>query len=156
MRSNLLAIAPLFVLLASATAGAQQDILVPTGSTWRFLDNGTDQGATGWETPGFDENTWPPGSGPAELGYGAAKKGSQKLTNRVEAVLDRLDVRPFESPADSAYGLLRVRLEAAGRPIGNNDLLIASQSITLGYTIVTANLREFDRIDGLVCENWLR
>jgi tRNA(fMet)-specific endonuclease VapC len=51
---------------------------------------------------------------------------------------------------------LRVRLEKAGRPIGGNDLLIAAQVVALGYTLVTDNQREFARIKGLPCVNWLR
>jgi len=92
----------------------------------------------------------------AELRYGAAKKSSTRLTTRLEAVLTSLDILPFESPADIAYGLLRVRLEQAGRPIGGNDLLIAAQAMALGYTLVTDNQREFARIKGLSCDNWLR
>lgn len=92
----------------------------------------------------------------AELRYGAAKKGSPRLTAQLEAVLGALKVLPFEARADAAYGLLRARLERAGRPIGGNDLLIAAQAVALGYTIVTDNRREFARIDGLPRENWLR
>jgi len=92
----------------------------------------------------------------AELRYGATKKGSPRLTTQLEAVLGALDVIPFETPADAAYGLIRTRLEQAGRPIGGNDLLIAAQAIALGYTIVTDNEGEFARIDGLPRENWLR
>jgi tRNA(fMet)-specific endonuclease VapC len=91
----------------------------------------------------------------AELRYGATKKGSPRLTNQLEAVLGALDVLPFEAPADAAYGLIRTRLERAGRPIGGNDLLIAAQAIALGYTVVSDNEREFARIDGLPRENWL-
>jgi tRNA(fMet)-specific endonuclease VapC len=92
----------------------------------------------------------------AELRYGAAKKGSPRLTAQLEAVLGVLDVLPFEAPADAAYGLLRARLEQAGRPIGGNDLLIAAQAVALGATIVTDNEREFGRIEGIPRENWLR
>jgi tRNA(fMet)-specific endonuclease VapC len=92
----------------------------------------------------------------AELRYGATKKGSPRLTTQLEAVLGALDVLPIETPADAAYGLIRTRLEQAGRPIGGNDLLIAAQAIALGYTIVTDNEGEFARIDGLPRENWLR
>jgi tRNA(fMet)-specific endonuclease VapC len=92
----------------------------------------------------------------AELRYGAAKKGSPRLTIQLEAVLGALDVLPFEAPADAAYGLIRTQLEQAGKPIGGNDLLIAAQTIALGYTIVSDNEREFVRIDGLLRENWLR
>jgi len=92
----------------------------------------------------------------AALRFGAAKKGSPRLTAQLEAVLDVLDVLPFEAPADSAYGRLRALLERAGRPIGGNDLLIAAQAVALRHTIVTDNEREFARIDGLPRENWLR
>jgi tRNA(fMet)-specific endonuclease VapC len=92
----------------------------------------------------------------AELRYGAAKKGAPRLTIQLEAVLGALDVLPFEAPADVAYGQIRTQLEQAGRPIGGNDLLIAAQTIALGYTIVSDNEREFVRIDGLLRENWLR
>jgi tRNA(fMet)-specific endonuclease VapC len=92
----------------------------------------------------------------AELRYGATKKGSPRLTTQLEAVLGALEILPFEVPADTAYGLIRTRLEQAGRPTGGNDLLIAAQVIALGYTIVTDNEREFAHIDNLPRENWLR
>ena len=92
----------------------------------------------------------------AVLRYGASKRRSQRLTAHLDAVLRALDVLPFETPADLAYGALRTRLEWAGQPIGGNDLLIAAQAIALRYTVVTDNEREFARIDGLSCENWLR
>ena len=83
------------------------------------------------------------------------EKGSPRLTAQLEAVLGALEVLPFEAPADAVYGLIRNRLEQAGRPIGGNDLLIAAQAVALGYTIVTDNEGEFARIDGLPHENWL-
>lgn len=92
----------------------------------------------------------------AELRYGAARRGSHRLSAQLEAVLAALDVLPFEAPADAAYGVLRARLERSGRPIGGNDLLIAAQVVALGYAIITDNEREFARIDDLPCENWLR
>ncbi|HUI17545.1 MAG TPA: type II toxin-antitoxin system VapC family toxin [Alphaproteobacteria bacterium] len=92
----------------------------------------------------------------AELRYGAMKKGSSRLAAQLEAILGVLDVLPFEAPADAAYGLIRTRLEQAGRPIGGNDLLIAAQAIALGHTIVTDNEAEFARIGSLACANWLR
>ncbi len=92
----------------------------------------------------------------AELRYGGTKKGSPRLMAQLEAVLGALDVVPFEAPADAAYGLIRTRLEQTGTPIGGNDLLIAAQAISLGYTIVTDNDGEFGRIAGLPRENWLR
>jgi len=92
----------------------------------------------------------------AELHYGATKKGSPRLTAQLEAVLGALEILPFDSPADSVYGLIGARLEQAGQPIGGNDLLIAAQAIAFGYTIVTDNQKEFARVAGLALENWLR
>ena len=92
----------------------------------------------------------------AELRYGAAKKGSSRLTAQLEAVLDALDVLVLEAPDDIVYGELRARLEQAGQPMGGNDLLIAAHAVALGHTVVTDNEREFSRIDDLRVENWLR
>ncbi len=92
----------------------------------------------------------------AELRYGAAKRGSPRLSAQLEAVLGALEILPFEAPADAAYGFLRTRLEQIGTPIGANDLLIAAQAIALGYTIVTDNEKEFARVEDLPRENWLR
>jgi tRNA(fMet)-specific endonuclease VapC len=58
-------------------------------------------------------------------------------------------------PADGDYGRIRAELEAAGQPIGSNDLLIAAHACALGLTLVTNNTREFARIRGLKVENWL-
>jgi tRNA(fMet)-specific endonuclease VapC len=91
----------------------------------------------------------------AELRYGATKKSSPRLSAQLEAVLGALEVSPFEVPADAAYGLLRTRLEQVGKPIGANDLLIAAQSLSLGYTIVTDNEKEFAHVEDLRRENWL-
>jgi len=92
----------------------------------------------------------------AELRYGAAKKGSPQLTAALEAILGALEILPFETPADKEYGLIRARLENSGRPIGANDLLIASHAVALGYTLVSDNEREFARIEYLSRQNWLR
>jgi len=92
----------------------------------------------------------------AELRYGAAKRGSERLTTQLERVLAALPVLPFEAPADAAYGALRAQLEAAGTPIGGNDLLIAAHAIASGCAIVTDNEREFGRVEGLRVVNWLR
>lgn len=91
----------------------------------------------------------------AELRFGAAKSGSPRLFSRIEAILDALDVLPFDVPADAEYANIRVELEASGKPIGPNDLLIAAHARSLRTTIVTANVREFSRVRGLNVENWL-
>jgi tRNA(fMet)-specific endonuclease VapC len=62
----------------------------------------------------------------AELRYGAAKRGSRRLTDQLETILGSLEVLPLEPPADAVYAMLRTRLERVGRPIGANDLLIGA------------------------------
>lgn len=91
----------------------------------------------------------------AELRYGCAKKGSSKLLAQVEAILEGLEIIPLEVPADTEYGGLRAELEAEGKTIGPNDLLIGAHALTIGATLVTANEGEFRRIRGLEVENWL-
>ncbi|MFT4102083.1 MAG: type II toxin-antitoxin system VapC family toxin [Burkholderiaceae bacterium] len=91
----------------------------------------------------------------AELRYGCAKKGSPKLLARVEGILETIPVLPLDIPADAKYGGIRAELEAAGQPIGMNDLLIAAHACALGLTLVTGNTRELSRIRGLDVENWL-
>jgi tRNA(fMet)-specific endonuclease VapC len=91
-----------------------------------------------------------------ESRFGAAKKGSVRLSQQLEVILKGLIVEVFEAPADAAYAALRCDLELKGTLISGNDMLIAAHALTLGATLVTANEREFARIDGLKCENWLR
>jgi tRNA(fMet)-specific endonuclease VapC len=92
----------------------------------------------------------------AELRFGAAKRGSERLTRQLERILSALDVQPFDAPADAAYAELRSQLEAAGLPIGGNDMLIAAHALSAACIVVTDNEREFARVAGLQVENWLR
>jgi tRNA(fMet)-specific endonuclease VapC len=92
----------------------------------------------------------------AELRFGAAKRGSERLRRQLDRILAAIQVLPFEAPADAAYAEVRARLEAGGEPIGGNDLLIAAHALTAGCVLVTDNVREFGRVAGLQVENWLR
>jgi tRNA(fMet)-specific endonuclease VapC len=91
----------------------------------------------------------------SELRYGAAKLGSAGLTQKLDAILDAIEILPMKPPADSCYGQIRSALEKAGKIIGPNDLLIAAHAIAAGCTVVTANSREFARVPGLSVEDWL-
>jgi tRNA(fMet)-specific endonuclease VapC len=91
----------------------------------------------------------------AELRYGCAKSGSIRLLKAVEDLLGEIAVLPFDVPADADYGRIRSELEAAGKPVGGNDLLIAAHARAIGATVVTANTDEFKRVPGLTVENWL-
>lgn len=91
----------------------------------------------------------------AELRYGALRRASDRLTKRIEDVLSEIEVLPLIPPIDTHYGTIRATLEAAGMPIGGNDLFIAAHACAEGRVMVTANLGEFSRVPGLVVENWL-
>jgi tRNA(fMet)-specific endonuclease VapC len=91
----------------------------------------------------------------AELRFGAAKRADADLSGRVSEFIEAVDVIPFGPPADEAYGILRASLETSGRVIGGVDLFIAAHALALHRILVTDNVREFSRIDGLAVENWL-
>ena len=90
-----------------------------------------------------------------ELRFGAARSGSVRLSRQVEAVLDAIEVLPFETDADRHYAAIRTTLERKGVVIGANDLLIAAHARATGATCVTANESEFRRVPALQVENWL-
>jgi len=90
----------------------------------------------------------------AELRYGAARKGSARLTAAVETILGAIEIEPFAPPADLVYAHLRYRMEHEGRPFGGNDLLIAAHALTLDRGLATGD-RAFERVPGLRVENWL-
>lgn len=92
----------------------------------------------------------------AELRYGAAKRGSARLTQQLDAILAAMDIVPFESPMDRVYADVRNALEQRGRPIGGNDLIIATQALALEAVLVTDNVKEFEQVPGLKMENWVR
>lgn len=91
----------------------------------------------------------------AELAVGVAKSGSARNRDALEKLLAPLEVLPFDSKAMYACGTLRVQLQARGKPIGALDTLIAAHALTVGTTLVTSNLTEFDQVPSLVCENWV-
>ena len=91
-----------------------------------------------------------------ELRYGAAKRGSRKLTRQVEAVLSAMTIRPLESDIERVYASIRVALERKGTPIGAHDMLIAAHARAIDAVCVTDNVAEFKRVPGLKIENWLK
>jgi tRNA(fMet)-specific endonuclease VapC len=92
----------------------------------------------------------------SELRYGAERRASERLTAKVEELLTLLPILPLKEDADVQYGRLRTDLERRGHPISANDMLIAAHALTLDATLVTDNVREFERVSGLKIENWLR
>jgi len=61
---------------------------------------------------------------------------------------------PFDRAAAEHYAEIRTHLEREGAPVSPNDLIIAATVRAANATLVTANLREFPRIPGLLCEDW--
>ena len=91
----------------------------------------------------------------AELLHGAEK--SQDAVRSMAVVEDfcsRLDVLPYGPKAAQHYGSIRAALERKGLPIGVNDLHIAAHARSEGLTLVSNNLREFERVDALLLANW--
>ena len=91
-----------------------------------------------------------------ELWYGVAK--SQRIeanTQRLEAFLaGPLEWAPFDDQDAREAGAIRAELEAKGRPIGAYDVVVAGQARRHGATLVTSNVREFERVAGLKWEDW--
>lgn len=92
----------------------------------------------------------------AELLHGVEK--SQYVSKNLRAVEDfcsRLEVLQYDDHAASHYGEIRADLEKKGTPIGVNDLHIAGHARSLGVTLISNNLKEFERVEGLRLQNWL-
>jgi len=91
-----------------------------------------------------------------ELWYGVARSERRRENaERLRVFLSgTIAVVPFAEEDATAAGDLRAALETAGTPIGPYDLLIAAQARRSGTTLVTANVSEFARVDGLVWQDW--
>jgi tRNA(fMet)-specific endonuclease VapC len=91
-----------------------------------------------------------------EVQFGIIKRKSASLTKSLGAVLSNVPALPLEPPVELEYGRIRADLERKGTPIGQNDMWIAAHAITLNLTLVTDKASEFERVEGLRVENWLR
>jgi len=92
----------------------------------------------------------------AELVHGAEKSAFPERNLRtVEDFISRLDLLSYDQRAAFHYGSIRADLEKKGTPIGLNDLHIAAHARSEALTLITNNLREFSRVNGLISENWL-
>lgn len=91
----------------------------------------------------------------SELQYGVAKSNRKiENTKRLNEFLLPFETLSYDSDAAAVYGNIRAQLENTGQIIGPLDLLIGAHALSQNLTIITNNIREFDRIDGLVVENW--
>jgi tRNA(fMet)-specific endonuclease VapC len=92
----------------------------------------------------------------AELVHGAEKSSDVSRNMAVvEDFVSRLAVLPYDDKAAWQYGNIRARLEKLGQTIGVNDLHIAAHARSNGLTLITNNMREFERVPGLLLENWV-
>ena len=90
-----------------------------------------------------------------ELLYGAAKSARPEHNRQqVEHFAARLEVLPFDQDAAGHAADIRATLEREGRMIGGYDVLIAGHARSRGMIVVTHNIGEFARVDGLRCEDW--
>ena len=91
----------------------------------------------------------------AELLHGAEKSNAPvRSLATVEDFCSRLEVLPYGAKAAQHYGSIRAALERLGQPIGVNDLHIAAHARSEGLTLVSNNLREFERVEALRLDNW--
>ncbi len=92
----------------------------------------------------------------AEIIYGA-EKSARPIENLavVDQFAARLDVLPFGERAATHYGQIRADLERAGHPVGLHDMMIGGHARSEGLILVSNDLREFQRIEGLRVDNWV-
>ncbi|HYD97818.1 MAG TPA: type II toxin-antitoxin system VapC family toxin [Alphaproteobacteria bacterium] len=91
-----------------------------------------------------------------ELWHGAAKSARPtEARQQVDQLAARLETLPFDDAAAAHFGDIRADLERRGAVIGPYDLMIAGHARSRGLIVVTGNLGEFRRVDGLRCEDWL-
>lgn len=91
----------------------------------------------------------------AELVHGVEKsKAVEKNRLALALLLANIEIISFDSLVAESYGKVRADLEKMGTPIGPLDMMIAGHAQSLGYTVVTNNTREFERVKGLNLEKW--
>ena len=84
------------------------------------------------------------------------KKASPKHSILVEEFLKRIDaILPWDTAAVDSTTLVKKSLMDKGTPISANGTAIAGHAIAAGCVLVTNNVREFNRVDGLLIEDWV-
>ena len=92
----------------------------------------------------------------SELMYGAYKSEyTEKNLQAINAFLMPFDIVDYDYMASVEYGKIRANLEKRGQVIGGMDMQIAAHALSLNFTLVSNNTREFERVDGLMLENWV-
>jgi len=92
----------------------------------------------------------------AALLFGAEKSKKRKANlEKIHEFLLPFQIQSFSDSETYTYARIRNELEKNGKPIGPNDILIASIVLTNNGTLITNNMKEFERIKGLKIENWV-
>ncbi|OQX03762.1 MAG: hypothetical protein BWK80_54975 [Desulfobacteraceae bacterium IS3] len=92
-----------------------------------------------------------------ELLYGArASARSSENPERLKKFVNIVDIADYDEKSADAYSKIRLSLRQTGRPIGETDMLIASVAIADNAILVTDNTKQFENIENLMLENWLR
>jgi tRNA(fMet)-specific endonuclease VapC len=86
--------------------------------------------------------------------WGKAHQNPSKNLSNQQKFLTLFVSLPFDDSAAEHYGRIRSELARAGTPIGGNDVMIAAIALTHNLTLVTHNLKEFERVNGLKIEDW--
>lgn len=90
----------------------------------------------------------------AELRFGAEARRSRKLHGLIKTFVETVTVVPFDQRAADRFAAVATSLARRGEPIGTFDTLIAAHALSLWLTLVTNNLKHFERVRGLKTENW--
>ena len=91
----------------------------------------------------------------AELHYGAMKRNSRRLTQKVNLFCDLIPCTDWTQSTAKVYAGIRTELEAKGTPIGSMDMMIAASALAEDVVLVTNNVAHFSKIRGLKLENWV-
>ena len=91
----------------------------------------------------------------SELAFGVEKSGSEPNKLALAKFLAPLDILAYDEHAVEYYAKIRHQLQSQGQTIGSLDMLIAAHALSLNVTLVTNNTKEFERVKGLMLENWI-
>lgn len=91
----------------------------------------------------------------AEMLFGAAKKGSEKLRTQIMRFMSLVQMVDWDFDAADSYAFIRNNLERIGLPVDNMDMMIAACALSKGFVLVSNNVRHFEKINGLDFETWL-
>lgn len=91
----------------------------------------------------------------AEMYYGSAKSQTPEISRaKQDSFFNRFTSISFSDQAAEFYGTIRAGLERKGKPIGQNDMLIAAIALANNLVLVTHNISEFERVPNLTLEDW--